>query len=83
MTTLPLLWIHFISREGIRPTEIGAACCDFINQIKAAQKYALDANPNVANFCAPGIRFFSGEVGSPLGNSCLSVSNPFCLSRIG
>jgi hypothetical protein len=56
----------FIPPDGV-VLDIGAGYCDFINQIKAAQKYALDANPNVANFCAPGIRFFSGEVGSPLG----------------
>ena len=45
--------------------EIGAGYCDFINQIKAARKYAYDVNPAVASFCAPEVQFLRGDVGTP------------------
>lgn len=37
--------------------DIGAGYCDFINQIRAARKYAVDANPEVARYCAPEVQF--------------------------
>lgn len=37
--------------------ELGAGYCDFINQISAHKKYALDANPNVAKYCSLGVEF--------------------------
>ncbi len=37
--------------------ELGAGYCDFINQIHAAKKYALDVNPEVAKYCAPDVTF--------------------------
>ena len=42
-----------------RVADIGAGYCDFINQIEAATKYAVDTNPDVARSVAPGVRFVS------------------------
>ncbi|PYS51365.1 MAG: class I SAM-dependent methyltransferase [Acidobacteria bacterium] len=55
----------FVPPDGV-VLDIGAGYCDFINQIKAAQKYALDANPNVADFCTPDVQFLWGKAGVPL-----------------
>ena len=46
--------------------ELGAGYCDFINQIRAARKYALDANPDVADYCMPDVRFLHQPAGSPI-----------------
>ncbi len=53
----------FIPADGV-VLDVGAGYCDFINQINASRKYALDVNPDVAHYCAPGVMFFVGEVGS-------------------
>lgn len=37
--------------------ELGAGYCDFINQIKAANRYALDLAPAAAKFCDEGVQF--------------------------
>ena len=46
--------------------EVGAGYCDFINQINASCKYALDVNADVAQYCAPGVKFLLGDVGSSI-----------------
>lgn len=38
--------------------DVGAGYCDFINQIQAPTKYAVDTNPETARWCAPDVRFF-------------------------
>jgi len=53
----------FIPADGV-VLDIGAGYCDFINQIKASRKYALDVNPDVVDYCAPGVRFLGCDVGS-------------------
>lgn len=49
---------EFLSRY-IRPTDcvvdIGAGYCEFINQINAARRIAVDQNPRTADFAAPGV----------------------------
>ena len=40
-----------------RVADIGAGYCDFINQIQAATKYAVDTNPDVARLVNPGVQF--------------------------
>ena len=35
--------------------DIGAGYCEFINQIKAARRIAVDLNPRVDEFAAPGV----------------------------
>ena len=37
--------------------ELGAGYCDFINQIPAETKYAMDANPDVQRHCAEDVQF--------------------------
>ena len=37
--------------------DIGAGYCDFINQIRAREKYAVDSNPDVSRWCAPDVKF--------------------------
>ena len=54
--------------------ELGAGYCDFINQIHAAKKYALDVNPDVAKYCAPGVTFLhSGAERLPLDEASADV----------
>jgi hypothetical protein len=48
----------FVPMDGV-VMDVGAGNCDFINQIQAAQKYALDANPEVASYCVPGVQFLA------------------------
>jgi SAM-dependent methyltransferase len=44
--------------------DLGAGYCDFINQIHAARKYAVDINSESSRFCAPDVRFLSGKLES-------------------
>ena len=37
--------------------ELGPGYCDFINQIQAGGKFAVDVNPDVARLCGPDVRF--------------------------
>src|SRR5262245_2843538 len=46
---------------GATVLDIGAGYCDLINQIRCARKYALDVNPQVAEFCAPDVQFLCGD----------------------
>jgi SAM-dependent methyltransferase len=41
--------------------ELGAGYADFINQIRAARKFAVDRHPGVARFCAPDVTFLCGD----------------------
>lgn len=47
--------------------DIGAGYCEFINNIPAAQKIAVDLNPDVRRFAADGIRI--------INESCTAVSS--------
>lgn len=59
----------FLSRY-VRPSDsvvdIGAGYCEFINNIEARDKTAVDLNPDVARFANPGIRI--------INESCMSIS---------
>jgi hypothetical protein len=37
--------------------DVGAGYCDFINQVEAATKYAVDTNLDVAGLVGPGVQF--------------------------
>lgn len=37
--------------------DVGAGYCDFINQIRAREKYAVDLNPETSRWCASDVRF--------------------------
>lgn len=42
--------------------ELGAGYCDFINQIKAQRKYALDINPQVVEYCNSDVTFIDSSL---------------------
>lgn len=46
----------FISPSNI-VADVGAGYCDFINQIKARGKYAIDTHAGAAHWCAPDVCF--------------------------
>lgn len=46
---------------GASVCELGAGYADFINQVRAARKFAVDRHPGVARFCAPEVTFLCGE----------------------
>ena len=37
--------------------DIGAGYCDFINQIQAQEKFAVDGNADVSRWCGPDVKF--------------------------
>ena len=41
--------------------DVGAGYCDFINQIQAREKYAIDVNPDVSRWCRPGVTFIHAQ----------------------
>ena len=47
---------------GSTVLDVGAGYGDFINQIKAAKKYATDLNPDVAKFCNPDVTFINSGI---------------------
>jgi SAM-dependent methyltransferase len=54
--------------------ELGAGYCDFINQIRAGKKLALDVNPEVAKYCAPDVTFFhAGAEAIPIDVGSVNV----------
>jgi SAM-dependent methyltransferase len=60
------IWQVLCSRffnRFVRPddtvVDIGAGYCEFINNIAARHKIAVDLNPQVARFAAPGIRIIN------------------------
>jgi SAM-dependent methyltransferase len=54
--------------------ELGAGYCDCINQIRASEKFALDANADVAKYCAPGVTFLHAGAGClPLDAASIDV----------
>lgn len=59
----------FLSRY-VRPSDsvvdIGAGYCEFINNIEAREKTAVDLNPDVARFANPGTRI--------INENCTSIS---------
>jgi SAM-dependent methyltransferase len=54
--------------------EIGPGYCDCINQIRAAKKYAVDLNPEVAQYCAADVTFRHASAEAlPLDDSSVDV----------
>jgi len=43
--------------EDATVLELGCGYCDFINQIRAAVKYALDVDASAGDHCAPDVKF--------------------------
>lgn len=46
---------RYVGRED-RVVDIGAGYCEFINNIVAGERIAIDLNPDVRRFSAPGVR---------------------------
>ena len=46
--------------------DLGAGYCDFVNQIRASRRYALDRSADFGRFCADGVQFLHSEV-VPIG----------------
>jgi ubiquinone/menaquinone biosynthesis C-methylase UbiE len=42
--------------------DLGAGYCDFINNIKAAKKYAVDINPDGYQFCEANVEFLNSKI---------------------
>ena len=66
---------HFFS-SYVRPqdvvVDVGAGHCEFINQIKARRRIAVDLNARVSEFAAPGVEWLQEsctELGSIADNS--------------
>jgi hypothetical protein len=57
--------------------ELGAGYCDFINQIRSAQKFAVDENPDVAFYCGPDVQFIRAKVPDSLSLPHQSVDVVF------
>lgn len=54
----------FFSRwidEKAAVLDVGAGACHFINHVRARERVAFDANPDVATNCAPGVEFLRGD----------------------
>jgi len=65
-----VLCSQFLNRY-VKPTDtvvdIGAGYCEFINNIAAGRKIAVDLNPDVRRFAAPGVEI--------INESCTAVSS--------
>lgn len=51
-------------REDAVLVDIGAGYCEFVNSIKAREKYAIDLNEDVKRFAEKGVRVFNREAAS-------------------
>jgi len=50
---------RWVPRDA-RLLDVGAGLCEFVNHIQAAERWALDMNPEVASLAAPGVRTHVG-----------------------
>lgn len=48
---------HYVPKDGC-VVDLGAGYCDFINNVSAQRKIAVDFNPDTARFAAPGIEVY-------------------------
>lgn len=51
---------RYVKRSD-RVLDVAAGYCEFINHIECATKVALDANPDVARYAAPGVTVVVGD----------------------
>jgi SAM-dependent methyltransferase len=51
-------WLGRYISSGDRVLEIGAGYCEFINNIDAGEKVALDLNPQTRQYSAPGVAVY-------------------------
>jgi SAM-dependent methyltransferase len=71
---------HYFNR-WVKPTDpvvdVGAGYCEFINNIVAAHKYALDSNPATADKAAPDVTLLFQEATKPWALPAASVDVVF------
>lgn len=53
---------HFVDKDADCVLDLGAGYCDFINNIKAREKFAVDLNPAVSQFCHDDVKFHCASV---------------------
>lgn len=56
-------------QQWVRPSDavldVGAGYCEFINNVDAKSKYALDLNPTTKSAAAPGVNVISQDISMP------------------
>jgi SAM-dependent methyltransferase len=60
---------HFFARHfpaDARVLDLGAGYCEFINQVAAREKVAIDQNPRMSEFAGPGVRCVISDIESAL-----------------
>lgn len=57
---------RYVRAEDDSVLDMGAGYCDFINNIKARKKFAVDMNPGASKYCQEGVEFYCASV-SDLG----------------
>ena len=53
---------EFVNEKDDVVLDVGAGYCDFINNIKAKHKWAIDMNPDGAKFCDSDVQFHCASV---------------------
>jgi ubiquinone/menaquinone biosynthesis C-methylase UbiE len=57
--------VRYLAHPYIPPEakvlDVGAGYCSFINQVQAAERYALDLFPQIGDYAAPGVKTFVGS----------------------
>ena len=53
--------------ENATVIDLGAGYCDFINQIKAKERYAVDVNPSLGEYVQEGVTPITGKAEEMLG----------------
>lgn len=52
----------YVSADEDCVLDLGAGYCDFINNIRAPQKIAVDMNPGASKYCKEGVEFYCASV---------------------
>lgn len=53
---------QFVLGKADTVLDLGAGYCDFINQINAREKFAVDMNPEASQFCKNDVKFYCTSV---------------------
>lgn len=56
---------HFFSKHfpaDVRVLDLGAGYCEFINQVTACEKTAIDRNPRMPEFAKPGVKCIVSDI---------------------
>jgi SAM-dependent methyltransferase len=81
--TLCEAYFQALVPRGATVLDVGAGYCDFINQVRAARRIAVDANPDTPRFAAEGVEVYRlpaerlGEAVAPDSVDLAFASNVF------